>query len=149
MPYYNLTEPHMPSNRPISAIMATNPVVANPFHNFSQVLRLFTEFPIHHLPIVDGNNKLIGIISSNDLPKVFLQLCKKSPAISMDLDVIDKEINLSDIMTPNPITVSSSDTISSAAKIFAGKKFLAMPVVDNGILVGIVSMKDIIANLVD
>ncbi|MFN8287870.1 MAG: CBS domain-containing protein [Chitinophagales bacterium] len=135
--------------KPISIIMTTSPVVANPFNNFSQVLRLFTEFPIHHLPIVDVNNKLIGIVSSNDLPKVFLQLSKKDPKISLDLDVIDREINLPDIMTPNPITVSSTDTIDVVAKIFAAKKFLALPVVDNGILVGIVSLKDVVSIMIE
>lgn len=135
----------MPLNKPVSTIMTLNPVVANQFHNFSQVLRLFTEFPVHHLPIVGANNHLIGIISSNDLTKVFLSLCCRSEKIMMDFDAIDKAINLNDFMTLNPITVSSSDTIGAAAKIFAAKKFMALPVVDNGVLVGIVSVKDVIA----
>ena len=135
----------MPLTKPVSAIMTLNPVVANQFHNFSQVLRLFTEFPVHHLPIVDGNNKLIGIVSSNDLPKVFHELCDRKEKVAMDFDAIDKAINLSEIMTANPITVSSSDTIGDAAKIFAAKKFMALPVVDNGVLVGILSVKDVIA----
>ncbi len=134
----------MSATKPVSAIMTINPVVANQFHNFSQVLRLFTEFPVHHLPIMDSNNKLIGIISSNDLPKVFLQLSRREPKVMLDLDEIDKAINLTDIMTPNPITVSSSDTIESAAKLIASRKFLSLPVVDNGELVGIISIKDIV-----
>ncbi|HLP21636.1 MAG TPA: CBS domain-containing protein [Chitinophagales bacterium] len=135
---------------PISAIMTVSPVVANQFHNFSQVLRLFTEFPIHHLPIVGGvDNKLIGIISSNDLPKVFLNLCNRQDKITMDLDAIDKAINLTDIMTSNPITVSSTEPISAAVKIFADKKFMALPVVDNGLLVGILSAKDVLGYIAD
>ena len=86
----------MPLTKPVSAIMTLNPVVANQFHNFSQVLRLFTEFPVHHLPIVDGNNKLIGIVSSNDLPKVFHELCDRKEKVAMDFDAIDKAINLSE-----------------------------------------------------
>ena len=61
----------MPLSKPVSAIMTTGPVVANQFTTFSQVLRLFNEFPVHHLPVVDDNNKLIGIVSSNDFIKVF------------------------------------------------------------------------------
>lgn len=139
----------MPLQKPVSAIMTASPVVANQFHNFSQVLRLFTEFPVHHLPIVDSNDKLIGIISSNDLPKVFTKLCARDTKIAMDLDVIDREINLTDIMTPNPITVSSSDPIGKAAQIFSERKFLALPVVDNGVLVGILSMKDVMRYVTD
>ena len=135
----------MSLSKPVSAIMTLKPVVATQFHNFSQVLRLFTEFPVHHLPIVDGNNKLIGIISSNDLPKVFLNLSKRDEKVALDLDVIDAAINLADIMTPNPVTISSSDTIETAAKIFGDAKFLALPVVDNGELVGILSIKDVMS----
>lgn len=137
----------MSLSKPISSIMTVNPVVANQFHNFSQVLRLFTEFPVHHLPIVDANNKLIGIVSSNDLAKVFLDLCNRAEKVTMDFDSIDKAVNLKDIMTPNPITVSSSDSISTAAQIFATRKFAALPVVDNGDLVGILSVKDVVANV--
>lgn len=139
----------MPLTKPVSAIMTVNPVVANQFHNFSQVLRLFTEFPIHHLPIVSGDNKLIGIISSNDLPKVFLNLCSRQDKVTMDFDAIDAAINLTDIMTSNPITVSSSDSIATALKIFADKKFMALPVVDNGLLVGILSAKDVLGYIAD
>lgn len=135
----------MSLSKSVSAIMTLKPVVATQFHNFSQVLRLFTEFPVHHLPIVDGNNKLIGIISSNDLPKVFLNLSKRDEKVALDLDVIDAAINLADIMTPNPVTITSSDTIETAAKIFGDAKFLALPVVDNGELVGILSIKDVMS----
>src|SRR5262245_31912315 len=101
----------MATNRPISAIMTVSPVVANPSNTFSQVLRLFTEFPVHHLPIVDDNSKLIGIISTNDLPKVFLQLCDKK--VTMDLAAIDKAISLTDIMTEKPVTIASNETIGN------------------------------------
>ena len=131
----------------ISTIMTVSPVVANPSNKFSQVLRLFTEFPVHHLPIVDDDNKLIGIISTNDLPKVFLALANKPEPVPMSLNLIDNEIKITDLMTPNPITISSSDSISKAAEIFASKRFMALPVVDNGTLIGIVSLKDVIGYL--
>ena len=135
----------MPLTKPVSAIMSINPVVANQFHNFSQVLRLFTEFPVHHLPIVDGRNNLLGIVSSNDLPKVFLELCNRSNKVTMDFDAIDKAINIADIMTKTPVSVSSNETIGNALKLFVDKKIMALPVVDNGELVGILSAKDVMA----
>ncbi|HWB64757.1 MAG TPA: CBS domain-containing protein, partial [Chitinophagales bacterium] len=91
-------------SKPVSAIMTTTPVVANQFTNFSQVLTLFSEYPVRHLPIVDGKNNLIGIVSVNDLTKVFVNLCNRPDPIFMTLDNIDKAINIKDIMTPNPVT---------------------------------------------
>lgn len=133
----------------VSSIMTVSPVVANLFHNFSQVVRLFTEFPIHHLPIVDANNKVIGIISGNDVPKVFIRLSQRDPKIVFDLDVIDKEVNLGDIMTPNPVTITTNTTIKEAATIMAERKFMALPVVDGGQIIGIVSIKDIVKHFAE
>ncbi len=129
---------------PVSRIMTTTPVVANLTHKVSQVFRLFNEYPIHHLPIVDENNKLIGIVSSNDLWKIFIDLCDRGEKINMDFDSIDAAVSLKSIMTPEPLTIASADSISAAVKIFNEKRFMALPVVDNGELVGIVSVKDII-----
>jgi acetoin utilization protein AcuB len=131
----------------ISTIMTASPVVGNPSNKFSQVLRLFTEFPVHHLPIVDETSKLIGIISSNDLPKVFLSLCNRPEPLKMTMDVFDQEIKITDLMTLDPVTINSTDPISKAAEIFASRKFMALPVVDNGVLLGIVSLKDVVAYL--
>ena len=137
----------MALSKQVSTIMTTSPVVGKLTNSFTQALRLFTEFPVHHLPIVDDDNKLIGIVSSNDLPKVFLNLCNRDKKVKMSFDDLDREIKLADIMTPNPITISSSDSIQQAAEIFAAKKFLALPVVDNGVLLGIVSVKDVVSYL--
>ena len=137
----------MATEKTVSTIMTASPVVGNPSNKFSQLLRLFTEFPVHHLPIVDGDNKLIGIVSSNDLPKVFLELCNRTKPVQMTLDVIDQEIKISDLMTPNPITINSSEPITQAMQLFAKHRFTALPVVDNGLLIGILSSKDVLTYL--
>ncbi len=129
----------------IAAIMTKVPVVANETHKLSQVLRLFTEFHIHHLPIVDNEDMLIGIISSNDIPKLIVKLAGRLEKLALDLDVLDKEVNLKDIMTADPTTVPSTTIILEAAEILKKKKFMSLPVVDNGQLVGIVTLKDILA----
>lgn len=132
----------MPKSTPVKNIMTAEIVVANKFHNFSQVVRLFTEYPIHHLPVVGGNNKLEGIVSSNDMIKVF-----KHPKLlgkPFDMDTVDQLLNLTDLMTPNPVTINENDSVEAAAKIFRGRQFQALPVVNaEGELTGIVSLKDV------
>jgi CBS domain-containing protein len=137
----------MPTEKTISQFMSASPVVGNKSSKFSQILRLFTEFPLHHLPIVDDDNKLIGILSSNDLPKVFLSLCNSVTPVPMTLEMIDFKISVTDLMTPNPVVVASTDPISSAVSLFEQHKFASLPVVDNGILVGIITSKDVMTYL--
>jgi CBS domain-containing protein len=137
----------MPLTKPVSSIMTTSPVVANEFTTFSQVLRLFNEFPVHHLPIVDDNNKLIGMVSSNDFIKVFKMAFAAEEAFQMTAIGLDQKVRIKEIMTPEPVTISSTASIGEALKVFAEKRFLALPVVDNGQLVGILSAKDVIGYL--
>ena len=131
----------MNAKDPGSTIMSRTVVVANQFHNFSEVLELFSKHGMHHLPVVDGQDKIIGIISSNDLMKLFSD--PRYRDLKFNSDEIDKVLNLPSIMTSNPVVVSSKDTIQHAAKILADNKFQALPVVDDGKLVGIVTVKDL------
>jgi CBS domain-containing protein len=48
-----------------------------------------------------------------------------------------------DIMSCNPLTVAPHDPVLEAASYMGLKNFRRMPVVDNGTLVGIVSISDI------
>lgn len=132
----------MEVNDPVSTVMSKSVIVANKFHNFSEVLELFSRHGMHHLPILDGNDKIIGIVSSNDLMKIFID--PKYRNISLNSDEADKLINIPDIMTADVITVSPKDTIKHAAQIFAEKHFQAMPVVEDGKVVGIISVKDLV-----
>jgi CBS domain-containing protein len=127
---------------PVSTVMTKSVVVANKFHNFSSVIELFSKYDMHHLPIVDADGKIIGIVSSNDLMKIFTD--PKYKNITLNSDDADKLINIPDIMTPNVITVSPSDTLRHAARLFTDNRILAMPVLDNGQLVGIISVRDLV-----
>lgn len=134
---------------PVKAIMSQNVVVAHQFHNLSQVIQLFTQYPVHHLPVVDAHNHVVGIISSNDLPKLFLNPEFRKRKLSLNLDELDTQVNITELMTQNPVTIDSEDPIAKAARIFSTKRFQSLPVVEGGKLVGIITLKDIIEFLVD
>jgi CBS domain-containing protein len=53
------------------------------------------------------------------------------------------------VMTPNPITVSSTTTIEDVMALFTNKRFRHLPVVDNGRLVGLISIGDILRRMVE
>ena len=135
----------MDFNDPVSTVMTRSVVVANESHDFSSVLELFSLHGMHHLPIIDGNNKLIGIISSNDLVKVFTNPAYKN--VSLNSEDANKVVRITDIMTPNPVTIGPNDSIKAASKIFAEQGFRVLPVVENGEIAGILSVKDIIYSI--
>lgn len=132
---------NMNSKDPVSTIMSATVVVAHQFHNFTEVLELFSKHGMHHLPIVDGKNHLIGIISSNDFLKVFSDV--KYNGVKIDPEELDKAVNITDLMTAHVVTVAPTATIEQAAELFAEHKFQAMPVVKDNEIVGILSSKDV------
>jgi len=57
-------------------------------------------------------------------------------------------MNIRDVMTPNPRTVSSADSIQSAACIMRDEDTGVVPIVDNGRAVGVVTDRDIVVRAV-
>ena len=119
--------------------MTPRVTVATLNNSFSQVMRFFTETGIQHLPIT-FDNKLVGIISVNDM----LKFVNAQVANATSLADLEKEFNLKQYMTPNPIAISPKDTVQHAVEILAEGKFQALPVVEDGLIVGIVTNKDIV-----
>ena len=97
-----------------------------------------------HLPVVEADHRLIGIVTDRDI--------RSALPSSQLTDIRDgaeptgtSGIKVMDIMTPDPITASLSDTIQDALLLIQEKKVGAMPVVDEqGKLKGILSVRDLL-----
>ncbi len=93
-----------------------------------------------HLPVV-ANDKLVGIITDRDL-----RLAVNSPVVKEGADlkretVLDG-VRVDDCMIPDPQCVSSNTPLHEVADLLSLNKFGAMPVVDEGKLVGMISYID-------
>jgi CBS domain-containing protein len=52
-------------------------------------------------------------------------------------------------MTPNPLTIGPNATAAKAAEVMNHYKFDALPVIDDGLLVGIVTVGDILKSYIE
>lgn len=133
----------MNKNTPVSALMTKKVVVAHTDkHQFTQVKELFLKHKLHHLPITDNNDKVLGIISSHDVLKAYDDVSKRIRIF--DDAILNNEVKLSDIMTKNPDTIGMAEPIGKVAQLFARKKYHALPVVENGIIKGIITSNDLV-----
>ncbi|MCO6462027.1 MAG: CBS domain-containing protein [Saprospiraceae bacterium] len=118
-------------NEPLSGIMSTELITVSPADSLTVVLDLFKRRRIHHLPVVD-NGKLVGLITTADL----LWLNKNFSEY--------ESMKVSDIMTTKLATLEPTDKIGSAAELFLLNRFHAIPVVSDGMLIGLVTSFDVL-----
>jgi acetoin utilization protein AcuB len=97
-----------------------------------------------HLPVVDGEG-LVGIITDRDLNRLApSMLGKPSPR---EYNELFENTPLSKVMIRNPITVTPETRMLDAVGILHHKKLGCLPVVENGRLVGIITVTDMLGLL--
>lgn len=118
-------------NEPVSLIMSTQLVTIGPDESLDRVKDLFRAKRIHHLPVVDGT-RLVGLITTSDL-------------FWLNRPFSDyTEIKVKEVMTTKLATIEANSKIGTAAEIFLEHLFHAIPIVDDGDLVGIVTTFDVL-----
>ncbi|MEW7974151.1 MAG: CBS domain-containing protein [Candidatus Thiodiazotropha endolucinida] len=134
----------------VSEIMTRTPKTVTPDTKLLEVVSLMCLFRYSGLPVVE-DGKLLGIIAEKDvLHRMFPTLEEVMDGMSAPdydsmmlqyKDVVNLQV--SDLMTPNVITVGPDMHILRAATIMARHKFRRIPVADGGQLVGMLSLGDI------
>lgn len=128
---------------PVSEIMTRRLITANADDRVIKVKLLFEENNIHHIPVVDEIDQLLGIISKEDFLKLSYHVSLDTGGTSFSEKWYDNT-KASEIMTKYPVSLDMEDTVGLAADIFMANKFHALPVVENNQLVGIVTTHDIL-----
>lgn len=99
---------------------------------------------IRHLPVIDEDNVLLGIVSDRDIRSAVPYRLPQEPACEKDWENF-KRLKIKDIMTKNPVTVSTSHTIQDALLMIQKMRVGAFPVVDEkNRLIGILSVRDLL-----
>jgi len=108
---------------------------------------LLEEHRINQLPVV-ANGKLIGIVTDRDLRDAGAAVGAAAAAASGRkgrVIVSDPEkLPVETVMTTDPIIVKPKDSTAAAARIMRRERIGALPVVENGRLVGIITRSDVL-----
>ncbi len=124
----------------VKDLMSGAPETVSPDANLHDVLTKMNRQGFRHLPVVE-NGKLVGMITDRDV-----RLAVNSPVVEDD-DIVTRQealeaVRVFDCMTPDPQSVRSDMPLYEVADLLALNKFGAMPVVDGGKLVGVISAVD-------
>lgn len=118
-------------NEPLSSIMSTKIITVNSTDTLDMVKQVFDTKRVHHVPVVKGA-QVVGIISTYDLYKI------NRPFADYE------SIKVKDVMTDHVAYLEPKDKIGAAAQVFLENKFHAVPIVDDGELVGLVTTFDVL-----
>lgn len=131
----------MKKRTPVSEIMSTKIIGLTRTDDLYTAEKLFKKHKIRHIPVV-SQESIIGMLSYSDLLRISF-----ADAVN-DEDEVDSVVydmfTIEQVMTKNLITVTSKTTVKEVAEILSEKEFHALPVVDDSVLVGIVTTTDLI-----
>ncbi|MBK7359089.1 MAG: CBS domain-containing protein [Saprospiraceae bacterium] len=119
-------------NETVQEIMVRDVICVSPTDTLQKVKELLINNRIHHVPVVENDMKLVGIITTYDLFKLAVDH-KDYPTTKVG-----------NVMTKILATIEPIDKVGTAAEVFMEHLFHALPVVDNGKLVGIVTSFDVL-----
>jgi len=118
-------------NETVGSIMTTKLLTVSQEDTLQTVKEILINNRTHHVPVVEGK-KMVGLVTTYDLFK--LNVDHKDYA----------KTRVGNVMTKRLAFLESTDKIGTAAEVFMEHLFHALPVVDNGELVGIITTFDVL-----
>jgi CBS domain-containing protein len=115
-----------------AAIMTSNVATCRAEDNLSSVARIMIEQDCGSVPVVDDQGRVIGIVSDRDI-------CIAAHDKGMRL----AEMRASDAMTRGVVTAAPDDSVGAVERRMQDRQVRRIPIVQDGQLVGIISMGDI------
>jgi CBS domain-containing protein len=120
-------------NADITEIMSTALIYTSDKASLNDVLKLMYERNVGGLPIVDADIRIKAIITEED----FVRFCSG----------VDTGLSVESFMSPNVVTAPAQTTIEKMTRMIIQKGFRRMPVVQDGVLMGMVTASDIMKYL--
>ena len=141
-----------------SDVMSINLCVAKPDTPINEIARQLCDRNISALPIVDGQNRVLGVVSEGDLMRRvelgtsprrswWLDLFSSNAALAQDY-VKTHGRTAKDVMTRPAVVIEESTDLTEVARLLEMRRIKRVPVVRDGKLVGVVSRADIVRGLI-
>ena len=125
----------------VRELMTVKPITVDPETPMLQARQRMAEERIRHLVVVD-EARVVGIVTDRDI-----RLNLPSPATSLsvwELNYLLAQLTVGGVMSATVIVVDPDRPVAEAARIMMDHKIGALPVVEEGRLVGIVTESDFV-----
>jgi len=131
----------------VASVMKRNPIYVRPDVSLTEAKSIMDKANIGKLPVLDKNDRLVGIITRKDLAKA-------SPSDATTLDIFEigyliSKIKVEKIMSKNVVSVQENEVVEEAARIMEDSDIGCLPVLKGDLLVGIITESDLFREFVD
>ena len=147
----------------VKDVMSKNVITVTRDETLTGLIAKFRKHNYHTLPVIDNEKKVLGIVGPEDIMKVCLphnpvleKLLKSThlynteeeDILKMDIpEELGTTVKVSDIMNVNVVTIKDSETIADVRKQMKLHNVQRVPVTKNNVLVGFITLFDIIIAL--
>lgn len=132
----------------VTKAMTRKVITVRPEDNLLDTRELMKTHKIHHIPVVEKGDRLVGIISDRDVRSAMPSSLYYESGSERERAKLEK-FKVRDVMTKNVITLSLRDTVQDALLLLLKYDVGALPVVhSDGRLVGILAVRDLLRALV-
>jgi len=140
---YNDVEetPHGDTTLIASQIMSLDSITLTPQDSIANAIDVIKTKNIRHIPIVKENNMVVGLISERDVLHYLSGTTddyNKQKTVIKTTDVIER------LMKTHILTASADTDVRYIARLFVEQHIGAMPIVNEGCLVGIITRSDVL-----
>lgn len=140
----------------VQDVMTRGVLTVQKYDSIVNVAHILTDRSISGLPVVDRNQKLLGIITQADVLSM-LGVGKEHTVKDLLKYMLGERLperrigdTVGDVMTATPITIKPETNIAEAVQLMDNKKIRRLPVVDkSGKLVGILTREDILRAVIN
>ena len=121
--------------------MTRNPIFIRPDMPVTEAQALMKREKIHHLPVLDKDEKLVGIVTEKDL-------LYASPSVATTLSVYEMtsllaKLKVDKVMSRDVMTVTEDIPLEEAARVMADRRIGGLPIMRGKALVGMITESDL------
>lgn len=126
--------------------MTPDPISGHPDMSVTDAQALMKSKGFRHLPILDGNDKLVGLITKSSLASALP--ADTSNLSRFEVSYILAKIKVKSIMVEDVVTATPDTPIEIAARMMADNLIGCLPVIEEDELVGIITDRDLFFTMV-
>ena len=128
----------------ISRHMTTDPLTVHPSMLLPEARALLNDYHFRHLPVVDEQGVLVGMLTDRDLRSAYPSSVLSDSESRLVYERVEKT-EVSEIMSSDCVSLTPDSTLDDALFMFDRDQLGAMPVLEDGQVVGIFSIRDLTA----